>query len=91
MHTSLTAKPGPSEIANRLFSRSRGLRQHKRSWASEIIAAAYIALLVSTPWLVRDARWFTPPSNGVELQFVTKAPMTPPADATAPAAAGLTR
>jgi hypothetical protein len=48
---------------------SRETRTHKKSRAAEYIAALYIALLVSTPWLVRDASLFRPPSTGIEMHL----------------------
>jgi len=48
---------------------SRETRTHKKSRAAEYIAALYIALLVSTPWLVRDASFFRPPSAGIEIHL----------------------
>ena len=41
----------------------------KKSRAAEYIAALYIALLVCTPWLVRDASLFRPPSTGIEMHL----------------------
>ena len=48
---------------------SRETRTDKKSRAAEYIAALYIALLVSTPWLVRDASLFRPPSTGIEMHL----------------------
>jgi len=48
---------------------TRETRTHKRSHAAEYIAALYIALLVCTPWLVRDASFFRPPSTGIEIHL----------------------
>ena len=48
---------------------SHETRTHKKSRAAEYIAALYIALLVSTPWLVRDASLFRPPSTGIEMHL----------------------
>jgi len=48
---------------------ARETRTHKRSHAAEYIAALYIALLVCTPWLVRDASFFRPPSTGIEIHL----------------------
>ena len=53
----------------------------KTSRAAEYIAALYIALLVCTPWLVRDASYFRPPSSGIEMHLSTAAPV--PIDALA--------
>ncbi|HEY3178449.1 MAG TPA: hypothetical protein VGL25_06165 [Casimicrobiaceae bacterium] len=47
----------------------RETRPHKTSRAAEYIAALYIALLVCTPWLVRDASLFRPPSTGIEMHL----------------------
>jgi len=56
----------------------------RRTWrAAEYIAALYVALLLCTPWLVRDSFLLMPPSNGVEIQVVSKALAQ---SATAPAA-----
>jgi len=55
-------------------------RSHGKSRAAEYIAALYIALLVCTPWLVRDASFFRP-SAGIEMNLSTAAPM--PIDALA--------
>jgi hypothetical protein len=44
-------------------------RTHKKSHAAEYIAALYFALLVCTPWLVRDASLFRPPSTGIEVHL----------------------
>ena len=57
---------------------SRETRPQKKSRAAEYIAALYIALLVCTPWLVRDASLFRPPSTGIEMHL-SAAPL--PADA----------
>jgi hypothetical protein len=46
----------------------------KTSRAAEYIAALYIALLVCTPWLVRDASFFRPPSTGIEMHLSKAAP-----------------
>ena len=43
-------------------------RPSGKSRAAEYIAALYIALLVCTPWLVREASFFRP-SAGVEIQW----------------------
>jgi hypothetical protein len=48
---------------------ARETRPHKTSRAAEYIAALYIALLVCTPWLVRDASFFRPPSTGIEMHL----------------------
>jgi hypothetical protein len=45
----------------------------KKSRAAEYIAALYIALLVCTPWLVRDASLFRPPSTGIEMHLSASA------------------
>jgi len=49
-------------------------RSPRRSHAAEYIAALYIALLVCTPWLVRDASFFRPPSTGIEMHLSAAAP-----------------
>jgi hypothetical protein len=48
----------------------------KPSRAAEYITALYVALLLLTPWLLRDAPLFAP-SKGVEFQMSAKA--APPA------------
>lgn len=53
---------------------SRASRRPKTSRAAEYIAALYIALLVCTPWLVRDASFFRPPSTGIEMHLSVAAP-----------------
>ena len=60
-------------------------RAPKRSRAAEYIAALYIALVLCTPWLLRDASWLTPPSNGIEIQFSKAAPTPPTHEVRAPA------
>jgi hypothetical protein len=45
----------------------------KPSRAAEYIAALYVALLLCTPWLLRETSWLTPPSRGVEIQMSNKA------------------
>ena len=45
----------------------------KPSRAAEYIAALYVALVLLTPWLLRDATFFAPPSRGVEIQVVNRA------------------
>jgi hypothetical protein len=67
---------------------SRETRTPKRSRAAEYIAALYIALLVCTPWLVRDASLFRPPSSGIEMHLSAAAV---PADALKSAAPTSTR
>jgi hypothetical protein len=47
----------------------------KTSRAAEYIAALYIALLVCTPWLVRDASFLRPPSSGIEIHLSAGAPV----------------
>jgi hypothetical protein len=59
------------------------VKPEKPSRAAEYIAALYVALLLCTPWLVRDALTLTPPSQGVEMQVVNKA-TTPQAEKGAP-------
>src|SRR5437016_12072281 len=56
--------PSPAERKE-----SREKRTDKRSRAAEYIAALYVALLVCTPWLVRDASLFRPPSTGIEMHL----------------------
>ena len=45
------------------------------SHAAEYIAALYVALLLCTPWLLRETPWLTPPSKGVEIQMSNTAQM----------------
>ncbi len=59
-------RPTPSSTERK---ESRETGTHKRSRAAEYIAALYIALLVCTPWLVRDASLFRPPSTGIEMHL----------------------
>ena len=61
-------------------------KPRKQSRAAEYIAALYVALVLCTPWLVRDALILTPPSQGVEMQVVSKATTPPPAEKSAPVA-----
>ena len=49
--------------------------RRKTSRAAEYIAALYVALLVCTPWLVRDASFFRPPPAGIEMHL-SAAPAT---------------
>jgi hypothetical protein len=49
------------------------VKPEKPSRAAEYIAALYVALLLCTPWLVRDALTLTPPTQGVEMQIVSRA------------------
>lgn len=48
----------------------------KPSRAAEYIAALYVALVLLTPWLLRDAMFFAP-SKGVEIQMSYKAAPAP--------------
>ena len=50
------------------------------SRAAEYIAALYVALLLCTPWLLRETPWLTPPSKGVEIQMSNTAQMRAVAD-----------
>ena len=54
--------------------RAGDMRRPGKSRAAEYIAALYIALLVCTPWLVRDASFFRPPATGIEMHLSTAAP-----------------
>jgi hypothetical protein len=65
----LPEPPDPTESAK------SDVRCPKTSRAAEYIAALYIALLVCTPWLVRDASFFRPPSTGVEMHWNATAPV----------------
>jgi len=64
---------------------SRETRTHKKSRAAEYIAALYIALLVCTPWLVRDASLFRPPSTGIEMHLSAATLHADAVELTAPA------
>ncbi len=50
------------------------------SRAAEYIAALYVAILLCTPWLLRETPWLTPPSKGVEIQMSNTAQMQAAAD-----------
>jgi len=70
-------------------------RVDKPSRAAEYIAALYVALVLCTPWLLREAPWLTPPSKGVEIQMSNTAQMQAAAEhdavlARRPAPAGAT-
>jgi len=45
----------------------------KPSRVAEYVAALYIALVLLSPWLLRDVSWLTPPSRGAEIQVVDRA------------------
>jgi len=47
--------------------------REKPSRVAECVAALYIALVLMTPWLLRDVSWLTPPSHGAEIQVVNQA------------------
>ena len=47
--------------------------REKPSRVAECVAALYIALVLLTPWLLRDVSWLTPPSHGAEIQVVNHA------------------
>lgn len=55
----------PNEVAGR--------EGRKTSRAAEYVAALYIALVLLTPWLLRDVSWLTPPARGAEIQVVNRA------------------
>jgi hypothetical protein len=57
----------------------------KPSRAAEYIAALYVALVLCTPWLLRDASMLTPPSKGVEIQMSRTAPAALAVELKAPA------
>ena len=63
----LPEPPDPSESA--------AIEKPRKSRAAEYIAALYIALLVCTPWLVRDASFFRPQSTGIELHWSAVVPL----------------
>lgn len=56
-------------------AQSHETRRPKTSRAAECIAALYIALLVCTPWLVRDASFFRPSSTTIEMHLGAAAPL----------------
>ena len=60
--------PSPADRAAPKAPRARTSR------AAEYIAALYVALPVCTPWLVRDASFFRPPSTGIEMHLSKAAP-----------------
>ena len=64
------------------FDRDDGRRSapDRPSRAAEYIAALYVALLLCTPWLLRETPWLTPPSKGVEIQMSNTAQMRAAAD-----------
>jgi hypothetical protein len=82
-----TATPPPPSIPACKASRESfpEFREPKRSRAAEYIAALYIALVLCTPWLLREVSWLTPPSNSVEIQQSRSAPTPPSLEARAPA------
>jgi hypothetical protein len=63
----------PSASSNASWNGTGQTPAQKPSRAAEYIAALYLALLLCTPWLVRDALVLTPPSNGVEIQMSKRA------------------
>jgi hypothetical protein len=75
----------PSASSNASWNGAGQTPAHKPSRAAEYIAALYLALLLCTPWLVRDALVLTPPSNGVEIQMSKRAPVTADVKADVPA------
>lgn len=66
------------EIRSRIDGQRSG--QDKPSRAAEYVAALYIALVLCTPWLLRETPWLTPPSKGVEIQMSNTAQMQATAD-----------
>ena len=66
-------------------------RAPSRSRAAEYIAALYVALVLCTPWLLREVSWLTPPSNGVEIQLSKPAPAPPALEAKTPGEHALKR
>ena len=65
----------------------RTVKPSRPSRAAEYIAALYIALVLCTPWLLRDASLLTPPSKGVEMQMSKAAPAAPALELKAPVVA----
>lgn len=65
----------------------RATKPSRPSRAAEYIAALYIALVLCTPWLLRDASLLTPPSKGVEMQMSKAAPAAPAVELKAPVVA----
>jgi hypothetical protein len=88
-----TATAHPPSISTRESSREflGENRAPKRSRAAEYIAALYVALVLCTPWLLREVTWLTPPSNGVEIHFSKPAPTPPALEAKAPGENALKR
>jgi hypothetical protein len=72
MDPKLTDPSDPTGLA-KPADRPTEVKPPRRSRAAEYIAALYVALLLCSPWLVRDALLLTPPSNGVEIQVVARA------------------
>ena len=75
----------PSASSNASWNGTGQTPAQKPSRAAEYIAALYLALLLCTPWLVRDALVLTPPSNGVEIQMSKRALVSAEAKADVPA------
>src|SRR5262245_32165220 len=72
----LAMKSTPNDMPERT---SRKRKPEKPSRAAEYIAVLYVALVLLTPWLVRDASLLAPPSKGVEMQMSYKAAAIVPA------------
>jgi hypothetical protein len=66
----LTMKSTSNDLTN------PGEDREKPSRAAEYIAALYVALVLMTPWLLRDAPLFAP-SKGVEIQMSNRSAPPP--------------
>lgn len=62
--------------SNEMSRRAADSQREKPSRAAEYITALYVALVLLTPWLLRDASLFSP-SKGVEIQMGSKAAPAP--------------
>jgi hypothetical protein len=65
-----------STINHPLSTPEPGAGPDKPSRAAEYVAALYVALVLLTPWLLRDAPLFAP-SKGVEIQMSYRAAPAP--------------
>ena len=77
MDTNSMRKTERTEFSTPEWECGQKVKPQKPSRAAEYIAALYVVLVLCTPWLVRDALTLTPPSQGVEMQVVSRA--KPPA------------
>jgi hypothetical protein len=88
-----TMDPMPNSIESTEASMAwnRAIEPRRRSRAAEFVAALYVALVLCTPWLVRDSLTLTPPSSGIEMQFLSQALPPAASDTTAQADAASSR